>query len=271
MKLTVLVDNNTITDKYYFGEPAVCYYIEDEDHKILFDVGYSDIFKKNAKLMNINIDEVDSIVIYHGHEDHSNGLKYYLNVAEKRKIKLYSHPLAFNEKKLNNELICSPYSYDLLSNYFNMKASEKPINISKNIIFLGKIPTVLDFEKRDQIGNIKINDIYEPDYLYDDSAIVYKGSKGIFIITGCSHSGICNIIEYAKKVCKTQKVIGVLGGFHLIDDDERLYKTIEYFHKNKINSVYPCHCTSLFAKSKFICKLNKRVKEVGVGLKLDII
>lgn len=270
MRLTVLVDNNTINDKYYFGEPAVCYYIEDGNHKILFDVGYSDIFKKNARLMNINIDEIDSIVISHGHEDHSNGLKYYLDDARKRKIKLYSHPLAFNKKKLNSEMICSPYSYDLLNDYFNIRTSEKPINISKNIIFLGQIPTILDFEKRESMGNIKIDGVYKSDYLYDDSAIVYKGSKGIFIITGCSHSGICNIIEYAKKVCKTTKVIGVLGGFHLIKDDEKLNKTIEYFSKNKINNIYPCHCTSLLAKSRFISKLNKKVKEVGVGLKLNI-
>ena len=37
MKLTVLVDNNTYIDEYYFGEPAVSYYIEAEDKCILFD------------------------------------------------------------------------------------------------------------------------------------------------------------------------------------------------------------------------------------------
>ena len=31
MKLTVLVDNNTFIDHYYLGEPAVSYYIEDEE------------------------------------------------------------------------------------------------------------------------------------------------------------------------------------------------------------------------------------------------
>ena len=49
MKLKVLVDNNTFIDMYYLGEPAVSYYIEDGNDKILFDVGYSDIFIKNAE------------------------------------------------------------------------------------------------------------------------------------------------------------------------------------------------------------------------------
>lgn len=48
MKLTVLVDNNTFIDRYFLGEPAVSYYIEDEDDKILFDTGYSDVFISNA-------------------------------------------------------------------------------------------------------------------------------------------------------------------------------------------------------------------------------
>ena len=55
MKLKVLVDNNTYIDEYYLGEPAVSYYIEDEDVKLLLDVGYSDIFLKNASKMNIDL------------------------------------------------------------------------------------------------------------------------------------------------------------------------------------------------------------------------
>jgi len=56
MKLTVLVDNNTLIDRYFYGEPGVSYFIQDEGKKILFDVGYSDAFIKNAqKMMNIRL------------------------------------------------------------------------------------------------------------------------------------------------------------------------------------------------------------------------
>ena len=58
--------------------------------------------------------------------------------------------------------------------------------------------------------------------MLDDTAIVYKAKSGLFIITGCSHSGICNIIEHAKKVCSSDKILGVIGGFHIFDCDERL-------------------------------------------------
>ena len=49
MKLKVLVDNNTFINRYYLGEPAVSYYIEDEGTNILFDTGYSDVFIKKCE------------------------------------------------------------------------------------------------------------------------------------------------------------------------------------------------------------------------------
>ena len=98
--------------------------------------------------------------------------------------------------------------------------------------------------------------------------MVYRSEKGLFIITGCSHSGICNIIQYAKKVCGEEKVYGVLGGFHLFNNDEQLQKTIEYLQKNQIEQLYPCHCVSLLARAKMMEKLP--VVETGVGLVVDI-
>ena len=68
MKLVVLVDNNTLNDKYYIGEPAVSYYIEVDGKKVLFDTGYSDVFIRNARKMNINVDNIDAIAISHGHK-----------------------------------------------------------------------------------------------------------------------------------------------------------------------------------------------------------
>lgn len=106
------------------------------------------------------------------------------------------------------------------------------------------------------------------DYILDDSALVYNSTKGIFIITGCSHSGICNIIEYAKRVCNNQNVLGVIGGFHLFDVDTRLKSTIQYFAENKISELYPCHCVSFKVKAE----INSRIPicEIGVGFTINI-
>ena len=76
MKLTVLVDNYTNIDEYYLGEPGVSYYIEDTDATVLFDTGYSDILLRNAEALHKEMTRVSKIVISHGHDDHTRGLKF---------------------------------------------------------------------------------------------------------------------------------------------------------------------------------------------------
>lgn len=38
------------------------------------------------------------------------------------------------------------------------------------------------------------------DEVLDNFAIVINTEEGIIVIAGCSYSGICNIVEYAKEV-----------------------------------------------------------------------
>lgn len=75
---------------------------------------------------------------------------------------------------------------------------KEPIKVSKHITFLGEIPQINCFESRKPIGKQVVDEELVDDYVLDDTALVYKNQNGIYIITGCSHSGICNIIEYAK-------------------------------------------------------------------------
>jgi len=267
MKLKVLVDNNTYIDEYYCGEPAVSYYIEDEETTLLLDVGYSDLFLKNSVALGLDLENINTIVISHGHDDHTRGLKYYFEKNIKKNISIVAHPDAFNEKKIGDLKICSPILKEELKEKCNLILSKEPIKVSKNITFLGEIPQINDFENRKALGKQTIDGNSIDDYVMDDTALVYKNEKGIYIITGCSHSGICNIIEYAKKICKDDRVLGVIGGFHLFEVDEQVHKTIDYLKQNNLKELYPCHCTSFTVKSE----INKvlPVKEVGVGLEIN--
>ncbi|NLE61106.1 MAG: MBL fold metallo-hydrolase, partial [Planctomycetes bacterium] len=65
MKLTVLLDNNTLIDRYFLGEPAVSYYMEDGDVRVLFDAGYSDAFIQNAHRLGIDLLHLDCVVLSH--------------------------------------------------------------------------------------------------------------------------------------------------------------------------------------------------------------
>jgi len=267
LKLKVLVDNNTYIDNYFYAEPAVSFYIEDEDRRILFDVGYSDLFIQNALAFQVNLKDVSDIVISHGHNDHTGGLKYLFEQFDIPDARIIAHSKAFNEKKIGETRICSPFSAQQLQKYAQLILSDKPVKINGDMCFLGEIPSSNDFEKRKLIGQVLLDDGYTDDLVLDDSAVAYKTDKGIYIVTGCSHSGICNIIEYSKHVCNDDRILGVIGGFHIFDLDQQLEKTIEYFLKNGISDLYPCHCVSFNVKAEMHKYIP--VKEVGVSLELD--
>lgn len=262
MKIVILVDNNTFIDNYYLGEPGLSFYIEEDNKRILFDTGYSDIYLKNAKSLNIDLNNLDYIVISHGHNDHTGGLKY-LNEIDTSNTKLLAHPGVFDQRSHNGLQIGCPINLRELKIKEYIDGSST-YQISDNLYYLGQIEKTNNFENR-TIGTL-ING--QEDSVTDDSALVYKGKDGLFIITACSHSGICNICEYAKKTTGNNNIIGIIGGFHLLNDDALLNETINYFKKENINDLYPCHCVSLFAKSKMMNV--SKVHEVGVGLSLNI-
>ena len=82
MEITFLVENNSRIDRYLLAEPALSIFIETEGKKILFDCGYSDVFIKNALKLSVNLEYITDIVISHGHDDHTGGLKF-LNLKNK--------------------------------------------------------------------------------------------------------------------------------------------------------------------------------------------
>jgi len=102
----------------------------------------------------------------------------------------------------------------------------------------------------------------------DDTALVYKSPVGLVIITSCSYVGICSIIEYAKKICKDDKVTDIIGGFHLLNPSkEQLQGTLKYMRKLHPYEVHAYHCTHLDTKIALFNVIN--LKDVGVGSKLE--
>lgn len=267
------MDNNTLIGRCFLGEPGVSYFIQDEGCKILFDVGYSDVFIENAQKMNIHFWDLNYLVLSHGHLDHTWGLssliKYYMEASIEKivynKPIVITHPSSFLAKKVKGlKQIGSIISQEELNKHFKIKLSKGPLWLTERLVFLGEIERKNDFEANNPIGKVIKNDFEEDDYLIDDSALVYRASKGLVIISGCSHSGICNIIEYAKKICKDDRIIDIVGGFHLLNPKKKqLEDTLKYLEKIKPHEVHACHCTDL--KSKIALSKVVNLKEVGVG------
>ncbi|MBQ1493041.1 MAG: MBL fold metallo-hydrolase, partial [Blautia sp.] len=85
MRIINLVEN-TEGAEHCPAEHGLCFYIETERHKLLMDTGQSELLVKNADTLGIDLSQVDTVVISHGHYDHGGGLEAFFGVNEKAKV-----------------------------------------------------------------------------------------------------------------------------------------------------------------------------------------
>jgi 7,8-dihydropterin-6-yl-methyl-4-(beta-D-ribofuranosyl)aminobenzene 5'-phosphate synthase len=211
-------------------------------------------------------------VLSHGHSDHTGGLSQFMKQRERRgaeeKPVLVAHPLAMREKRLKRRAIGIAFGEAELARHFRMSLSEKPQWLSEDLVFLGEIERRNDFENLKPLGRYRDGEAFVDDYLRDDSALVHKSAEGLVIVTGCSHSGICNIVEQARRTTGVERVRAVIGGFHLHAKNEELVaRTCERIAGFGIERTYACHCTDL--KSKIALSRACQIEEAGVGLELE--
>lgn len=263
MKLTVLADNYTIIDRYYLGEPALSFLLEDGADKILFDTGYSDVFLKNAALLGEDLTGVSQVVISHGHIDHTGGLPLLCRRGLLAGRRLVACPGAFQPKREGTQNTGANITRGELERCCTLRLTAQPAALSEHVTFLGRIPRRFPFEPTRAMGVVEDAGGERPDFVEEDTALACQTPQGLFIVTGCSHSGICNIIAHARAVCGEARIAGVVGGFHLFDRDEQLAGTIAYFRQLEIPRVIPCHCVSLQAK----CEMSRAfpIEEIGSG------
>jgi 7,8-dihydropterin-6-yl-methyl-4-(beta-D-ribofuranosyl)aminobenzene 5'-phosphate synthase len=274
MKLRVLVDNNTLIDRYFTGEPGLSIFIEIDGTRVLFDTGYSNIFLANADRMGIDLLDVDTIVLSHAHLDHTWGLQHLIQrhaeaafeQATARRPGLVAHPTVFDPRTVSGlGEIGSLVTREKAGTWFDLGLSREPVWLHPDLVFLGQIERTNDFEALSPIGQIHTAGGIEDDYLLDDSALAFRSAGGLVIVTGCSHAGICNIVTQAMAVCNETRIADIIGGFHLLDPPARqLEETVRHFGQWAPAAMHPCHCTDL--GSMLALARVAPVQAVGVGL-----
>jgi 7,8-dihydropterin-6-yl-methyl-4-(beta-D-ribofuranosyl)aminobenzene 5'-phosphate synthase len=271
MKLTVLMDNTTILDTPYLSESGLSFLIETEDAKIIFDTGYSSVFLSNARKMGIDLADITAVALSHGHNDHTNGLPALGKLLQKKgkKVPLVLHPACLEKKWWHNkdgnlEEIGMPVDGEFLERYYNVMPTIKTTKVGDSLYFLGFIPRKSS-TANEPIGLTTNGDNrLVPDFVEDDSAIVFDGKDGLVIINGCAHSGIVNILNYSHELFPEKPIAAVIGGFHMLSKDqvwlEDVSKQIKGFEPARI---YPCHCTD--EASRAYLRRYFSVGEIGVG------
>lgn len=275
MKLHILVDNNTLIDRYFRAEPGLSIFVEYGEARVLFDTGYSDLFLTNAEKLGLPLAQTDFLVLSHSHLDHTWGLDPFVRYLTEsaiegrtvRRPELIGHPGVFSSSAMDGiaEFGCL-MSREKLSRHMKVTLSTSPVELVPGMFFLGEIPRKNDFEGQAAFG--RKAGAPEPDRVMEDSALALKTDRGLVIITGCAHAGICNTISHAMTVCQETRVADVIGGFHLMNPAPGvLEKTMNFFRELGPERVHACHCTDLASKIALAGVCN--IQEAGVGFCLE--
>lgn len=241
MKITTLVEN-LVYKKDLFAEHGLAIYIETENKKILFDTGQSGLFLKNANKLGISIEDIDILVLSHGHYDHTGGLYPFLE--KNRKAKVYAKKGIFTPKyhghnrftgTLRNETLLKDrlVYVDIIS------------EIDKNVFVMPDININSSIDTHFKGMNLKLNNNFIPDEFDDELFLVIRQHEKINIVTACSHRGITNICTTATNQFRLPVGL-ILGGFHMKDCSAEQYEQITHcFWLLQPESIGVCHCTGI--------------------------
>lgn len=275
MKISVLVENSvcSTSDLAVKPEHGLSLHIEVNGLKILFDVGKSDLFARNAKEMGIDLTEVDFLFISHGHYDHGGGLKHFLEINKKAKIYMHEHA--------NNKHYAKLLGFIPLYIGLNSKIVEKNIDriqfINKDELITDDMILLEGFKHDFPLpkGNLSLYEKNDKKLVHDhfkhEILLLLKEKGKNVVLTACSHSGIINMMEKSNEVLNGEKINAVFGGLHTYNpatrkNEDKLYLDNLASEMEKSNSVfYTGHCTGeknfLYLKEK----LGDSIKSMNTG------
>ncbi|MFA6403972.1 MAG: MBL fold metallo-hydrolase [Salinivirgaceae bacterium] len=277
MNIVSLIDNYQGNERLK-SEHGLCLYIETAHHKILFDTGQSDLFIENAKKMNIDLSEVDTVVISHAHNDHIGGLIHFLEINQKAKIYLKREIFDnryYSIKKETKRFIGFPS--ELLEHKNRFEFVESAFFLLGNQIFITKV----DFNYAKPKGNKLLfkeqNSIFTVDDFAHEQIFAMRSKGGLTVFGGCAHNGILNVLSTVNRFLPDEKVIAVIGGFHLIDPNEfTRNETVEelQFIGNELlrvapeASFYTGHCTGIRSLKILAEVMGNKIQKLETGLQI---
>ena len=248
IKIITLVEDSQADSDLGF-EHGISFYIETDNHKVLFDLGQSNLYAKNAEKLGIDIETIDIVIISHGHYDHGGGLNHFLSVNDHAKI--YIMKSAFNE--FYSMRVVNEYTYVGLSNKLDQKRFillDDDFKIDKELTLFNNIKTKDFFPSSNNTLYKKHNNEMIKDDFEHEQNLILNFNEEYFLFAGCAHKGIVNIINQAEEIIGDHSIKMVFSGFHLVsrykefEESEENIKKIAYILRNNlIEKYYTGHCT----------------------------
>ncbi len=266
MKIRCLIENKETPFLLY--EHGLSLLIEYNNKKILFDTGKTNSFLSNAKKLNINLNDIDYVILSHAHYDHSGGVIDFIKESNYTKNIYVGYGFKDNKYSLeNNEYIYKGIPFKL-NELNNLVIVNKELIIDENIALYSDFKENNNFEK---IGNkfYILDKEYKKDLFIDEQVLTINTNKGLILIVGCSHAGICNIIDEVIK--RTNKNIrGIVGGFHLSkESSEYALNVINKLKEYNLEFICPIHCSGHEKLFRQVFKNKCKILESGDSIVID--
>ncbi len=234
------------------GEWGLSVLLERDGRKVLLDTGGKVAAAHNGDLLGIAWNEIDAMVLSHGHYDHTGGLQDVLPRIGKR-IKVIAHPDVFADKVAQYTPTSTPLYIGIPYKRADLEAlgadfhlTSEPVWLSENVVTSGEVPMITDFESIDPGLCVRVNGDVVPDPLRDDQAIFVKTSRGLLVILGCAHRGIINTLHHARKVTGVETIHCVIGGTHLLRASElQMEMTVAMLREFGVERLGVSHCTGM--------------------------
>jgi len=266
MRIITLIEN-FVNGGNLQSEHGLSLYIETDRQKILFDTGQSGLFLQNALKLGISIENIDTLVLSHGHYDHAGGLYHFLernkkaNVFAKREVfdPKYRSDGTFNGIQKNDDLLKNRLFY-----------VDEITELDEEVFIIPNIPIHHPVDTHYNGFLKSINTEMVADKFDDELFMVLKQQNQINIITACSHRGITNICQTASDYFKLQTNL-ILGGFHMKDCTTEQYLHItHYLRMLQPKMLAICHCTGIEKFADFRCECESRLFYNFTGNVVDL-
>jgi 7,8-dihydropterin-6-yl-methyl-4-(beta-D-ribofuranosyl)aminobenzene 5'-phosphate synthase len=245
-------------------------------HSVLFDSGPEDYaFERNTTRLGADLGKVESIVLSHGHWDHSGAMFLALGAIRarngSREVPYYAHPGMFRSRGMmlpggSVRLMDDVPGIDALTAQgARVICTTEPQRFLDNTFFVsGEIPRVTPFERGlpGQVRRTEDGRSWEPDELLMDErwlAVHVKG-KGLVVFSACSHAGIINVLEHAHASFPDIPLHAVMGGLHLSGANETIIpQTVDAMKEFQLTTIAAGHCTGWRGMAALVAAFGDKV------------
>ena len=282
MKITALVENTRLESRKDLSvEHGLSLHVNCDNKQILFDTGTKKVFSDNAEKLGVNIREVDIVVISHHHFDHGGGLACFLEANQKAKVylrKSEEREYYFRALGIINKFVGLDKS--LFRRYTDrFDFVDEFTEISPEVFILTMISKPYPIPKGNRHLFTKKGNTWELDSFEHELIMVIREEQGLVVFTGCSHSGILNMIDTVAKRFPGVPIKAVFGGFHLIDlpilntmaGSKREVEDIgKEILKYPIDKLYTGHCTGKKAYRVLKGVMGEKLEYFPTGSSIEV-